>query len=186
MSLARLHRMSRCWPGRTFAAWWERNEFVDLRSPKAVEILARVLERRRTELHADEAPRKIVGRRMDAAPKPRQAALIRCIRVLRPFEREIDARPVLEDEKLVLPHHELALPAREIRITGEECHELGRRARVRRVPGDITGERRCHKGRALIGPPILRENPADARNVEVRVADVCGSAPSPELDLADV
>src|SRR5882762_5142654 len=50
----------------------------------------------------DLARRDVVERRMNAAPDPRQARLVRCVAVGGPLQRHVDARPVLEDEVLVL------------------------------------------------------------------------------------
>ena len=60
-----------------------------------------MIEYFRTEFHPDEATRDVGGRRMNAAPQARQAALIRGVDIIRPIERDIDTRPVLEDEEIV-------------------------------------------------------------------------------------
>src|SRR5690606_7533437 len=55
-----------------------------------------------------------------------------------------------------------------------------------RVTGDVARERRRDEVVALQRPPVLREDPADTRRVDRRVADGQRAAPRPELDLADV
>src|SRR5688572_32794251 len=117
---------------------------------------------------------------MDPAPDARQAALVRRVDVFRPFECDVDARPFLENEELVLRHRELALAARKVRIARKQRQELGRRAREGRMPGDVTGEWRRHESRALVGPPVFRQDPADTCSIEYRIADVRGTSPGIE------
>ena len=54
------------------------------------------------------------------------------------------------------------------------------------MAGDVTGKGRGDEGGALVGPPIVGQNPANAGHVFQRVFDKGGAAPGVQFDLADV
>ena len=123
---------------------------------------------------------------MDPTPDARQACLIGGVLVSRPLQREIDARPLLEDQELVAWALELSEAPREELRTGHQAEDRRPGAAVGAVTGDVARERRRDECRTLIGPPVLSQNPPDARLVDVWVCDEVGAAPGVECYLAAV
>ena len=122
---------------------------------------------------------------MDAAPDARQAALIGSVPIGGPLQRHVHGRTALEHQEFVRPNRKAALAAREKRIASELREHFRGGAGVGRVAGDIAGERRRHETGALIGPPVLGQNPIDAGRRPV-FPHMIRSAPREHLDLAFV
>ena len=138
------------------------------------------------DLGADGAPVSVVHRGMDAAPNPAQGTLVRGVVVGGPLQVEGHRGTILEDEVLVHLHRLRAEPAREVGRAGEEREHLGSGAGVRGVAAEVAGEGWRDEGGALVGPPVLSQNPSDTRLVEKRNFHVVRPAPGPQLDFADV
>src|SRR5205823_8279050 len=103
-----------------------------------------------------------------------------------PLQGDVHAGAVLEHQELIPRGEELAHAAGEVLVAGERGHHLGGGARVGGVAGDEAGEGRGDEGGALIGVPVLGEDPAHAGGVGGGVLDIGGAAPGVELDLVHV
>ena len=137
-----------------------------------------------TDLLAHLATGQVVGGGVDAAPDAREGALVRGVVVGGPLQAHVDARALLEHEELVLRAEVLPEPIGEVGGARQAVHHHRGGAAVGAVPGDVAGEGGGDEGGALIGPPLLGEDPADARLVDQRVHDVVGAPPRQHGDLA--
>ena len=77
-------------------------------------------------------------------------------------------------------------PSGKILIAGQKGQELRGGAGEGGVTRDEPGEWRRDECRALIGPPVLRQNPADTDHIGFGVLGCVGSAPRAQLNFSDV
>ena len=155
-------------------------------TPLAGKIAFRQLEGIDSDFLTDHAARDVVGRRMDAAPDAGEAALVRGVTIGGPLQRDVDAGSVLEDEEFVLGAVKLAHAAGKKGVSREQRHDFRRGPRESGMPGDVTGKGRCHEGGSLVGPPVFRQDPIDARHLDGRVRNVVVSTPGNDFDLSQV
>ena len=145
-----------------------------------------MLEGTSTDLQAHDSPWQVVDPGVDPAPDPTERALVAGITVGHPLEPDVDARSILEHEKLTRWRDVFPEAAWEVRASRESGQELCCGSAVGRMTGDVTREIRGHERGPLIRPPILRQNPATSRDIGGGILDVVRSTPasnrhSPEI-----
>ena len=99
----------------------------------AGEMSIREFERVPADFDADQATGNVVGRRVNATPDARQAALVRGVAIGRPLQLHVHGRPVLEHQEFVRLDLEVAHAAREVGVAGQRRQNFGGRPRVGRV-----------------------------------------------------